>query len=225
MMKRRWSNNGGFALRMLEESSSEVTSSSAALIMSPGMTLSPTSLSSPEYNELEMWGYEENSYSHHGVITNNGNGNNGGSGGGLGSNLNNGSNGGVVIGNNGALTVVANNGALTVVANGLAGVNNGVLAANLMNGGTGVGGGGLNGLGIGGCIIGAGGGLGGVNQSGQNILSPLPSIIQNSMMTNGTPRSESANSISSGMSFDIIYFILFLCRFILISPPYLHIRL
>lgn len=69
MMKRRWSNNGGFALRMLEESSPEVTSSSAALVMSPGMTLSPTSLSSPEYGDLEMWTYDEASYNHHGVIT------------------------------------------------------------------------------------------------------------------------------------------------------------
>uniref|UniRef100_A0A1B0DNH4 Uncharacterized protein n=1 Tax=Phlebotomus papatasi TaxID=29031 RepID=A0A1B0DNH4_PHLPP len=68
MMKRRWSNNGGFALRMLEESSSEVTSSSAALVMSPGMTMSPTSLGSPEYSELELWSYDENAYHHHGVI-------------------------------------------------------------------------------------------------------------------------------------------------------------
>jgi hypothetical protein len=60
MMKRRWSNNGGFTLRMLEESSSEVTSSSAALVMSPGgINLSPTSLDSPEYNELELWGYDD----------------------------------------------------------------------------------------------------------------------------------------------------------------------
>lgn len=71
MMKRRWSNNGGFALRMLEESSPEVTSSSVALVMSPGMTLSPTSLSSPEYGDLELWSYDEASYNHHGVITTN----------------------------------------------------------------------------------------------------------------------------------------------------------
>uniref|UniRef100_A0A1B0CT48 Ecdysone receptor n=1 Tax=Lutzomyia longipalpis TaxID=7200 RepID=A0A1B0CT48_LUTLO len=73
MMKRRWSNNGGFALRMLEESSSEVTSSSAALVMSPGMTMSPTSLGSPEYGELELWSYDENAYHHHGVIAANAN--------------------------------------------------------------------------------------------------------------------------------------------------------
>lgn len=59
-MKRRWSNNGGFSLRMLEESSSEVTSSSAALVMSPGMAMSPTSLGSPdEYSELDMWSYDD----------------------------------------------------------------------------------------------------------------------------------------------------------------------
>lgn len=74
MMKRRWSNNGGFAaLRMLDESSSEVTSSSAGLVaINPagGITMSPTSLGSPEYNELELW-YEETPYPHphHGVIT------------------------------------------------------------------------------------------------------------------------------------------------------------
>lgn len=86
MMKRRWSNNGGFALRMLEESSSEVTSSSAGLVMSAGigggnggggvvigggngvgMTLSPTSLGSPEYGELELW-YDDNAYNSHSVI-------------------------------------------------------------------------------------------------------------------------------------------------------------
>lgn len=60
MMKRRWSNNGGFALRMLEESSSEVTSSSAGLIMSPSIALSPNSLGSPEYGDLDLWGYEDN---------------------------------------------------------------------------------------------------------------------------------------------------------------------
>lgn len=59
-MKRRWSNNGGFALRMLEESSSEVTSSSAGLIMSPSIALSPNSLGSPEYGELDLWGYDDN---------------------------------------------------------------------------------------------------------------------------------------------------------------------
>lgn len=74
MMKRRWSNNGGFAaLRMLDESSSEVTSSSAGLVAmttAGGMTMSPTSLGSPEYSELELW-YEEPQYphQHHGVIT------------------------------------------------------------------------------------------------------------------------------------------------------------
>lgn len=60
MMKRRWSNNGGFALRMLEESNSEVTSSSAGLIMSPSIALSPNSLGSPEYGDLDLWSYEDN---------------------------------------------------------------------------------------------------------------------------------------------------------------------
>lgn len=68
MMKRRWSNNGGFALRMLEESSSEVTSSSAGLGMVPGgMTMSPTSLGSSEYGELELW-YDESAYNQQNVI-------------------------------------------------------------------------------------------------------------------------------------------------------------
>lgn len=59
-MKRRWSNHGGFALRMLEESSSEVTSSSAGLVMSPSIALSPNSLGSPDYGELDLWGYDDN---------------------------------------------------------------------------------------------------------------------------------------------------------------------
>lgn len=81
MMKRRWSNNGGFtSLRMLDESSSEVTSSSAALVMSPGMTMSPNSLGSPEYNDLELWSaYEEGAYNGHSVLSN-GNNNVGGCG-------------------------------------------------------------------------------------------------------------------------------------------------
>lgn len=56
MMKRRWSNNGGFALRVLEESSSEVTSSSA---LAPAVAMSPTSIGSSEYNDMDMWNYEE----------------------------------------------------------------------------------------------------------------------------------------------------------------------
>lgn len=77
MMKRRWSNNGGFtALRMLDDSSSEVTSSSAAL----GMTMSPNSLGSPNYDELELWSsYEDNAYNGHSVLSN-GNNNLGGCG-------------------------------------------------------------------------------------------------------------------------------------------------
>lgn len=80
-MKRRWSNNGGFtSLRMLDESSSEVTSSSAALVMSPGMTMSPNSLGSPEYNDLELWSaYEDGAYNGHSVLSN-GNNNVGGCG-------------------------------------------------------------------------------------------------------------------------------------------------
>lgn len=71
MLKRRWSNNGGFALRLLEESSSEVTSSSAGLIMSPvgGITMSPSSLGSPveynELNEIELWPYHDPYHNHH----------------------------------------------------------------------------------------------------------------------------------------------------------------
>ncbi|XP_047021244.1 ecdysone receptor isoform X4 [Helicoverpa zea] len=57
-MRRRWYNNGGFqTLRMLEESSSEVTSSSA-LGLPPAMVMSPESLASPEYG-LELWGYDD----------------------------------------------------------------------------------------------------------------------------------------------------------------------
>lgn len=57
-MKRRWSNNGGFqTLRMLEDSSVEVTSSSS--LITPAMVMSPESLGSPEYGELELWEYEE----------------------------------------------------------------------------------------------------------------------------------------------------------------------
>lgn len=67
-MKRRWSNNGGFALRMLEESSSEVTSSSAGLVLGPGgLTMSPSPLDSPDYGELELW-YDETAYNPHSVI-------------------------------------------------------------------------------------------------------------------------------------------------------------
>lgn len=66
-MKRRWSNNGGFALRMLEESSSEVTSSSAGLVLGPGgLTMSPT-LDSPDYGDIELW-YDETAYNPHSVI-------------------------------------------------------------------------------------------------------------------------------------------------------------
>ncbi|XP_041977715.1 ecdysone receptor isoform X2 [Aricia agestis] len=57
-MRRRWSNNGGFPLRMLEESSSEVTSSSA-LGIPAAMVMSPESLASPEYGGLELWGYDD----------------------------------------------------------------------------------------------------------------------------------------------------------------------
>lgn len=57
-MRRRWSNNGGFqTLRMLEESSSEVTSSSA-LGLPPAMVMSPESLASPEYG-LDLWNYDD----------------------------------------------------------------------------------------------------------------------------------------------------------------------
>ncbi|XP_054090148.1 ecdysone receptor-like isoform X2 [Zeugodacus cucurbitae] len=53
MMKRRWSNNGGFAFRMLEESSTEVSSSSTGLVLSTA--LSPSPLDSPVYGEQDLW--------------------------------------------------------------------------------------------------------------------------------------------------------------------------
>lgn len=60
MNRRRWTNNGGFTLRMLEESSPEVTSSSALGSLPPAMVMSPESLNSPsEYAALELWGYED----------------------------------------------------------------------------------------------------------------------------------------------------------------------
>lgn len=101
MMKRRWSNNGGFALRMLEESSSEVTSSSAGLVMASvgGMTMSPTSLGSPEYGELELW-YDESGYNQHSVIASAVAGNMVGVG--------VGGNGGGVTGNNGIIGCMNN---------------------------------------------------------------------------------------------------------------------
>uniref|UniRef100_A0A6E8WDS7 Ecdysone receptor n=1 Tax=Anopheles coluzzii TaxID=1518534 RepID=A0A6E8WDS7_ANOCL len=173
MMKRRWSNNGGFtALRMLDESSSEVTSSSAALVMSPNMTMSPTSLGSPEYNDLELWGaYDENTYNGHSVLSN---GNNNLGGGGCGA-------------------VAANQ----LLMNGI--MNGGNNLNGMMNGiGLGPGSVGPNGANqastnqihqfVGNLIN-------GMNHS-QTIIPPLPSIIQNTIMN--TPRSESVNSISSG---------------------------
>ncbi|XP_055390451.1 ecdysone receptor-like isoform X2 [Condylostylus longicornis] len=64
MMKRRWSNNGGFTLRMFEESSSEVTSSST--LMPSAMTMSPASLGgSPEYNGQDLWLYDDTQYTNH----------------------------------------------------------------------------------------------------------------------------------------------------------------
>nr|AAG46050.1 ecdysone receptor [Calliphora vicina] len=75
MMKRRWSNNGGFAaLKMLEESSSEVTSSSNGLVLSSDINMSPSSLDSPVYGDQDMWlcndsaSYNTNSHQHS-VIT------------------------------------------------------------------------------------------------------------------------------------------------------------
>lgn len=68
MMKRRWSNNGGFAFRMLEESSTEVSSSSNALVLSTA--LSPSPLDSPVYGEQDLW-YDAafNGHGGHSVIT------------------------------------------------------------------------------------------------------------------------------------------------------------
>lgn len=45
-------------MRMIEESSSEVTSSSA-LGLPAAMVMSPESLASPEYGSLELWGYDD----------------------------------------------------------------------------------------------------------------------------------------------------------------------
>uniref|UniRef100_A0A182M2N3 Uncharacterized protein n=1 Tax=Anopheles culicifacies TaxID=139723 RepID=A0A182M2N3_9DIPT len=157
---------------MLDESSSEVTSSSAALVMSPGMTMSPTSLGSPEYNELELWGaYDENAYNGHSVLSN---GNNNLGGGGCGAVAANQllMNGIMNVGNN--LNGMMNGiglGPGTVGSNGPAQASTNQIqqfVGNLMNG---------------------------MNHS-QTIIPPLPSIIQNTIMN--TPRSESVNSISSG---------------------------
>uniref|UniRef100_A0A2M4CN56 Putative ecdysone receptor-like protein n=1 Tax=Anopheles darlingi TaxID=43151 RepID=A0A2M4CN56_ANODA len=197
MMKRRWSNNGGFtSLRMLDDSSSEVTSSSAALVMSPGMTMSPTSLGSPEYNELELWGaYDENAYNGHSVLSNGNNNLGVGGGGGCGG---------------GGAGVTANQLLMNGIMHGTNNLN------GMMNGigiGPGIGGGGGGG-GPGGGTVGVNGQPNGIGQpnsnqiqqfvgnliSGMNhsqtIIPPLPSIIQNTIMN--TPRSESVNSISSG---------------------------
>ncbi|KFB49672.1 hypothetical protein ZHAS_00017882 [Anopheles sinensis] len=179
MMKRRWSNNGGFtALRMLDESSSEVTSSSAALVMSPGMTMSPTSLGSPEYNELEqLWGgYDENAYNGHSVLSN---GNNAlGGGGGC---------GGV------AANQLLMNGIMNGGQNGLNGMMNGIGIGP----GVAVGPHGPNQASSNQIQQFVGNLISGMNHS-QTIIPPLPSIIQNTIMN--TPRSESVNSISSGKS-------------------------
>ncbi|KAH8413771.1 hypothetical protein KR222_007984 [Zaprionus bogoriensis] len=53
-MKRRWSNNGGF-LRIQEESSSEVTSSSNGLVLPSAINMSPSSLDSHDYGDQELW--------------------------------------------------------------------------------------------------------------------------------------------------------------------------
>lgn len=157
MMKRRWSNNGGFTLRMLEESSSEVTSSSAALVMSPGMAMSPTSLGSPEYSELDMWGYDDTtSYSTGGpgsVITNNGN---------LG-----------VCNNNGMtnITAIHNNNNNNNTSSSIIMTPTSLSVQNSNN-----------------------------MQHVQNRMIPLPSLMQANTIMH-TPRSESVNSISSGMDF------------------------
>lgn len=176
MMKRRWSNNGGFAQRMLEESSSEVTSSSAGLVMtagglggmtggigvgggggnsiigSNGLNLSPTSLGSPEYSELEMW-YEEAAYAAHGNIS----------------------------------SAVANGmGLMGLVGSvGAASIGNSLVTGGIINGNGGGGGGGM------------GGGGGGCTITSQTTIIPLPSM-QLAAAMNHAPRSSSANSISSG---------------------------
>ncbi|KAH8254839.1 hypothetical protein KR032_012455 [Drosophila birchii] len=53
-MKRRWSNNGGF-MRLPEESSSEVTSSSNGLVLPSGVNMSPSSLDSHDYCDQDLW--------------------------------------------------------------------------------------------------------------------------------------------------------------------------
>ena len=200
MMKRRWSNNGGFtSLRMLDESSSEVTSSSAALVMSPGMgeskkflrvpnflmgnklsflAMSPTSLGSSEYNDLELWGYDENAYTHPSVIANSNN--NGGCGANLIMN-------GLTIGaRNNENFLMSDNGNM----NNANGNNNSIAHQNSVQH-------------IVGNIISS------MTNPAQTIITPLPSIIQNTI--NNTPRSESVNSISSGKLLKIYFFFICLC--------------
>lgn len=187
MMKRRWSNNGGFSLRMLEESSSEVTSSSAALVMSPGMAMSPTSLGSPdEYSELDMWGYDDSTpYNNvNGVITN-GNGNSNTS-----SSL-------VGLCNNNGLGGVPN-GSISIAAMQLQQQqlqqqqqqqqNNPQLPTQQLPPHT---------------II---------NPQNNRMMTPLPSLMQNNTLMH-TPRSESVNSISSGNFYkDICLYLLHYTR-------------
>lgn len=186
---------------MLEESSSEVTSSSAGLVMSPvgvgggvlggsggggmsamqsnghhhhsshshnhhnphsnGLTLSPNSLGSPEYDNMDQMWYDDSGYGSHGVIGSalghhQGQGGLGGGQGVPGMTQLSGGGQGVVQGSNGG----GNN-------------NNGIVGI------------------IGGhCTV-----------NGQTTMVPLPSMTHGSM--GHTPRSTSANSISSG---NLIFF-------------------
>ncbi|XP_063705839.1 ecdysone receptor isoform X1 [Culicoides brevitarsis] len=168
MMKRRWSNNGGFShVRMLEESSSEVTSSSAALVMSPGMAMSPTSLGSPEYSEpYDMWPYDDSTSYNAGVMSNgNGNGTNTSL---VGMCNNNG-----IVGNNTLSTIAAmqqqmqqNN--LNQLQQQQPATTPQLTPQQTL-----------------------------INAQNNRMMTPLPSLMQNNTLMH-TPRSESVNSISSG---------------------------
>lgn len=157
---------------MLEESNSEVTSSSAGLIMSPSIALSPDSLGSPEYSDMDnlLYCYDDNplhsSHTGHTGITN---GNLHQSSALGATNLNgmhnhlHGTNGGTVFqANNGHLHGTLMNGVGAAHINRLAqGMVNEILAAN-----------GGNGLGLNVDLMSNGGGVGGgVAMIGSNMTS------------------------------------------------------
>ncbi|KAL7738545.1 hypothetical protein ACLKA6_006848 [Drosophila palustris] len=242
-MKRRWSNNGGF-LRIQEESSSEVTSSSNGLVLPSGINMSPSSLDSHDYGEQELWLCGNDASSVYGNV---GNGNTLGHGNGNGAqqqsvitvamhgcssnlppqttiipinnnnnntnnNNNNNSNGHYVPGatNLGSLTNGHNMGSLV---NGMQQLQNGhnnnnnnnslinsTTPNNMQQMGGIVGGMSLNSLhhtngnsnGLGGPTAGIVGSHNNNNNNNNNMGGPMGMAMQH------TPRSDSANSISSG---------------------------